>query len=89
MEKTGCYGLPILKYGSIDWPIAGLEMVLEGQSISYSCNNGFKMDAGADNQIYCRSDGTLSGTLSSKNIQCNSSLFSLHVYCLVLTNKSH
>jgi len=63
---------PALTYGSINYPIAGLEMVLEGQSISYSCDNGFSMDAMADNLLECQSDGTLSGTLASKNIQCSS-----------------
>ena len=68
-HKTGCIP-PVLNDGSVDWQIAGLEWVLDGESISYSCNNGFTMDAGADNQIDCQSDGTFSGTLSSKNIQC-------------------
>ena len=55
-------------------------MVVEGQSISYSCDLGFEMDAGADNQLDCQSGGTLSGTLSSKNIQCNESGCSCFVY---------
>merc|ERR1719354_1431613 len=64
-----CSSVQTLTEGSVVWP-SGQTFVTEGQSISYSCNNGFTMNTLAVNSITCQSDGTLSATLANQNIEC-------------------
>ena len=61
--------------GSVNWPVAGLEQVLAGEHVTYSCDGGFAMAAGAVNRVDCQDDGTLSGTLASQGIKCNGGTF--------------
>ena len=61
--------------GSVNWPVNGLEQVLAGEHVTYSCDGGFTMAAEAVNRIDCNYDGTLSGTLASQNIRCNAGEF--------------
>ena len=53
--------------------------VLEGDIVSYSCNNGFTMASGATTGMTC-TGGSMDGTLAGNGLVCNTGEFCSALY---------